>query len=975
MKTVGEYLHLPSDYCETFGDFRWSADAECVEYPDGGTFVFRQELILFLAGFGSSRPLVHFPCLLHLLHLLGRGRARYGGGEGPPGRVLPATSGTAVAPSTGTAELCRAFARAGQPLHQAGILCAVLCKDFPAPAASPDLSEVVCLLATGLHLTLSGVGAEAPPLAPSAFEARVARALGRYTPEDLDHWLRHGTGTVKEAAGQLAHELLARKPPSLGDILGELGRRERLAGAVSFVAQLAGALSLPPRRLDRQEMPLGGYADVATRGHPEQILPSQFALDGPEFIRRFAENELLFFRREEPQERTREELVLLLDQGVRTWGTVRVLLAAAVLALGQRADRRGLPFFIATTGGDGRPLDPLKTDPAALGQAVEASDLSPHPGIALERVLEERPGCERDVVLLTHPRNLAEPDVAAAARRVARGTRLFGLTATETGEVRLSELRHGTPVELSRFRVDLSRPTEAPPPEERADTTVAGPWGFDVEKVPFPFRFGLAGHQRNLRFDFDPSGEWLLTASDQGMLLLQRTDGSEWELLPRGVLNQVVLSDVRGVVGVTGGFAVGGIVSGRLVLMHYDLARRSCTAHDLGEARGLDWDWHYFQYLHTVTARSREKSCALDLSQGDFALLVREEEGTSSLLSGTSRPVGSAVLQSRASEPTSDSGRVGEMTRAAHALARLRERAASAPWLPIESGNQQVPAEPYLRFTADTGTVEVLEPKRRWVTSFCPTSDGRPMLRGQSVRAAMLQSDTLALLVSSSERAYQLHLFRGPDGVPLRTFQAPWPLFQLSANGRLLARQVAASEVEVRDLTDGTIHCSTPRGCFHNSVRVELGHRWLWMQIEQYTHLIEWDKGKLAVTSWHPGKGSARSKEAKPALPGVGVAADAAMLHRIIRHLGHDHWRFVSAAVHSLIAVADRFGQVALLGPGGELVCMFFAFRLGVAAWMPDGTCLGPRALLGRSPTPGADAKIGAALRDGGNRGGRASAP
>lgn len=945
MRTVGEYLHLPSDYCEAFGDLRWSADGECVEYPDGGTFAFMQELILFLTGFGSFRPLIHFPCLLHLLHLLGRGRARHGGSGGPLGRVLSATTGTPIAPSPGTAELCRAFARTGQPLWQAGVLCAVLCKNFAGPASPPDVQEVVRLLSTGLHLALSGVGAEVPPLAPAAFEALLARSLSAYTPDDLDHWLRHGTGPVRETAGQLANELLVRKPPALGDVLGELGRRERLAGALPFVAQLAGALSLPPRRLDHQEMPLGGYSDVATRGHPEQILPSQFALDGPEFIRRFAENELLFFRREEPHEHTREELVLLLDQGVRTWGTVRVLLAAAVLALGQRADRKRLPFLVATTGGGGRPLDPLKTDPAALGQAVEASDLSPHPGLALERVLEERPGRTRDVVLLTHPRNLMEPDVAAAARRVARGTRLFGLTATEAGEVRLSELRHGTPVELSRFRVDLSRPAEAAPPAPRADTTVVGPWHGDSEKIPFPFIFGLGSELGQLFFDFDESGEWLLLATFRGILYLLKTDGTMHEILPRGNIHGSNFAHVEAVLGVVGGFVVVGVHQSRFSVVHYHLATRTIQVHSLGAADASRWTWYYFREEHSVVVRDRALSHAVDLSTRELARPVYQRKP----------PLSRAEMA---------------CTRAANLLVPPPQM-----FIGLDKGVRG----PRVGFHEPTGRLWFYEvgPGGPW--SIAPMADGRPSLKGYRLLSAAGRGGTIATAFASIEKPdrFLIHLFGSLDGSQLSNYrkQTTSSAFALSPDGRMLALQTEPCPVVILDTRGGSLLCSTPRGRFHHSVRLELGPRWLWMQIEQYTHLIEWDKGKLAVTSWHPGKGSARSKEAKPALPGVGVAADAATLQRIFRHLGHDPWRFVSAAVHSLIAVLDRFGQVALLGPGGELVCMFFAFRLGLAAWMPDGTCFGPRALLGRTPTPGADIKIGAALRDACNRGGRAGAP
>ena len=67
---------------------------------------------------------------------------------------------------------------------------------------------------------------------------------------------------------------------------------------------------------------------MTTRGHPEQILPSQFALDDLEFVRRHSEHELLYFRREEPHHGERPERLVVLDQGVRTWGSVRLALEA-----------------------------------------------------------------------------------------------------------------------------------------------------------------------------------------------------------------------------------------------------------------------------------------------------------------------------------------------------------------------------------------------------------------------------------------------------------------------------------------------------------------------------------------------------------------------------------------------------------------------------------------------------------------------
>src|SRR5262249_4379133 len=303
-------------------------------------------------------------------------------------------------------------------------------------------------------------------------------------------WFRHGRGPVKDAGEELAHAL--PPPRTLAGALAELLQRPRLAGARAFVAQLVSALTLPPRRLQHEELPMGGYADVTTHGHVDQLLPSQFALDEWDFFRRFAENELLYFRREEPHAQTRRELVVLLDQGVRTWGDVRLVLSAAVLALGKQAARSSLPFSLATTGAGGEPVDPLELAADELGELVEASDLTPNPGRALERVLEQPAPGVRDVVLLTHPRNLAEADVAAAARGVTGGARLFAVVMDAAGNVDLAELKRGVPVGIRQFRIDFTQSVELPVHAE-ADGVLDGPRPWPAHREPrrFPLRLRL----------------------------------------------------------------------------------------------------------------------------------------------------------------------------------------------------------------------------------------------------------------------------------------------------------------------------------------------------------------------------------------------------------------------------------------------------------------------------------------------------
>ncbi len=128
------------------------------------------------------------------------------------------------------------------------------------------------------------------------------------------------------------------------------------------------------------------------------------------------------------------------------------------------ADRRRLSTSrgFASTSGGGILCDPLTLEADELAVQLEASDLSANPGIALERVLEEPAPVTRDVVLLTHPRNLAETDVATAAKRATELTRLFAVAVTERGDVQFSEVKHGVPLTLSKFHVDLE-PSKPPP--------------------------------------------------------------------------------------------------------------------------------------------------------------------------------------------------------------------------------------------------------------------------------------------------------------------------------------------------------------------------------------------------------------------------------------------------------------------------------------------------------------------------------
>jgi hypothetical protein len=899
------YLRLSEPYAEALGGLRWAPGDNVLEHRDGTCFLFAEQVAEFLEGFASVRPVLHFTLMTHLLALL---------------RELPALEAR-----KGKVRLWRTFLDSGRNLRNAGAFCAHLSASLPAAVEAGHLDEIRGLLRYRIvHWSVASAAEqvgdrlpmEAPPLRPEEFEAHILAALEAYSQEELTEWLRHGRGPVHDAAGALARLL----PASLAGRLAALLERPRLAGAEAFLRQLSGALTLPPRRLDQRDMPIGGYADVATRGPIAQILPSQFALDEDDFFRRLAEHELLYFRREEPHEQTRQELVVLLDQGVRTWGDVRIVLGAALLAFGKQAIRRKLPFRVATSAAP-TSVDPLELGGEALGRLVEASDLSPHPGFALERLLEEAAPRERDIVLLTHPRSLNEVGVRTAALRIAPGARLFALTLDRDGTAALSELRRGAPIAVREFQVDLS--LAARPCDAAAKLNLVTRWQGDVEPVPFPFRFGIGGAIGPEGFDFDEARNFLLTASSGGMLHLWKPDGTLAEILPRGLIDGEVLRRVTAVLGVADGFAVVGLLSGsRPVILHYSLDGRRCQSHRLGDAAGARkaaaWQWVYARAHHCLIAFHQHAGFVVDLGTG-------EKYATS--LGG---PRNRAQLAWEAW--------IARQVPLHRLVIVHRGARSNMPW-------------PCVKLDSDTGMVTLENVQPSW-HAFTPMSEGRPMLQQQLLLDAQWRGGTLALKTSRLGRqsGLALRVFRGPEGIFLGEYSlAELNLdFTLSTDGQLLARQLRGDEVEIRDV-DGTL---SPLG------RITVGkfpHR-LWFvlgddSIELFPGtspiVVSWQQAGLVLK-----RGVVASK--------LGESATRETLPSFLKY---DSQRWLLGARRRLWAASDRFGQVALFDGAGALVCMFFAFRNDVAGWMPDGTRFGPASLTGHAASPDALQKFARAIR------------
>ncbi len=928
------YLTIPVGYASEAGGWRWSHGCDAVEDGDGNTVALAEQLGQVLEGVFAAPPVPPFAFVLHLLAAM------------KPRAGLHASSAAFD-------WLAGAYAAAKPQPRNVGLLIAELCRGLPPFQHPPTWHDLDLALK---RRRLFGERhrpelTQVPALGPVEFLRTIARRLAGWDDATLTHWLKFGGPPT--GAGRKLAEAAESVPQQAGGLLDVLKKRERLVGAAALAPALDAALTLPPRRPQPDNLPQGGYVDVTSHGDPERLLPSQFALDGDEFVRRFAQRELLYFRREEPHKPTAPERWLVLDQGVRTWGPVRLGLAAGVVALlGKDPKRFGRPRLALTSHPE--PFDPADLDAEELANRLEASDLTANPADALTLALDtpgEPAAAPRDVILFTHPRALAEGDVRGAVRLRRPTDRLFTVAVGDDGRAELGEWTAGGPVKLRSFRVDLVAAEAArvaePARPKPGKVEPVGDWTGDVEPVPFPFRAGLAADVELLGFDAD--GEVAVVVGRGGVIHIKRlSDDHPVEVLPRAYRGGELLTRVEAVLGVLGGVVVCGRMSAyalglsgspqQFVAAHYDFTTRTVTVHPLGPAFDHAHYWLARPDLHCVavrtllTLRTESDTYAVDLSTGGRMppTFIEVTGGRSPVMFGEAE----GVLTARAKQ----------------AWEWARTEWPSPVTLQVFPGrtpysHREVPS----LLVGDYEFTVYRGEKRNRVQ---PLKDGKPLARGAKVFRAELAGDVLAVLMQDSRKWANLYLLRTPDGAVLGEF-GPANLshaFALSPDGSRLARQTGGRAVEVRDAAPGgAVRASLFSGGYHTRVHIRLDPGRLRVRVGRYEHTFALNE----VPFRHERTGLQPHPAAEHQPWGYGTSAVAYDRDRFIDLIAAGPW----------VAGFDRWGQVVLLDRAGRLVMTVMVRRELAAAWLPDGTRWGSAVLLGGPAHPSAAVRLGLALQ------------
>jgi hypothetical protein len=896
------YFEIPVGFGPIDG-LRWSASGETIEVADGNTFLFAVQLQPYYDGFLRVRPLMHFGLILDTLHLLGVSQSPIVG-----------------MPTYQVDRVRRIFRQSGSSFQNAGVFFGSICnQSIPVsqvglPSRPGALLDLISKLPAFLKLRAREsyrLTPDSPPIEPGRFRAFLGEQLIQFSDAQLSHWFRFGSAPVyEETSERIADQLqTSDRMPFTAVLETILKEANRLSETRLFIPQFESILTLPRRKDFSDEPPQGGYTDTTNRGRPENLLPSQFALPEDEFIRRFAQNELLFFDREQPEQRESEDLILVLDQGVRTWGEIRQALVAAAIVYTRIALKRERPVKLWFTS---HPIliDPHQSTQEELAKLLEQSTLDRHPGDGLHRLIDQLDERPCDVVVLTHPRAMQEPSMRFELNRAPKNARVFALTLNDLGEGAFGEWSHGLSRSPKTFRVTLQLPQSEKP------TIPQGAWKGPVEPIPFPFRFGLHGAIQHIALE--SLGQYVAVWTASGMLFAWNIQTGMGGPLPKPCHATKIVHAIQ-LVGVRGGFLLLGHDQHQVSLAHYDLNSRVMKLYDLE-----------FEFKKHNVANARVR-----VSNAEHVAFV---ELTESYYAVIDLHTGEMIKQLLLSLSPNPAHRLDQLVREHHEAESAYDHRHSIPYvlkkIP-EIGNAAVMQGNPMGywFAPKSGALwlaiglRVDSLQDRFLT---PQADGAPLLKDRVLDLVLFAGNTVVCFLDHL-RAYFLNPVRK---TVIGEIPVGRKIFSLSEDGKFFASEFDTHQVRVHQIEDNVqLKLTLPVGGAH----CNLEFCWfdeLYIQIGSQLHVISWRKGPLqhqirvgSLPDHHDVDRPSRS------VPDYFRELDAKRFTRHL-HVGVD-------------LIVDIYGQFIFWDSiHEELLGMLWIWRKQLAVWLPDGTCYGPAELI-----------------------------
>ncbi|MEM9378345.1 MAG: hypothetical protein AAGB93_00250 [Planctomycetota bacterium] len=361
------------------------------------------------------------------------------------------------------------------------------------------------------------------------FQPRLSDAGEIRQPIDVEAMERRIRAGVEEEVGPapLEVDLEVDDATRVRRLLDDLEGDAELGGVARLARDLMAALRIPSPGAQEQDLPIGGYADVANRGEIDRLLLSELAQDDEVLASRLVLGEALYLQREVPRERPRLDRTLLIDNGIRTWGVARLFATAAALAVAAQTDRGASLRALRADGDDRHAID--LTDRVGLQRHMGSLTADPHPARALARLVGEQADDAQNVLVTTRAA-LRDPALGSVLDRCTGWT---VVAVDADGRVELVERNtRGTRL-LSSARFDLDRIVAKPAARERprrADRSPS-PLPAYVRHLPSPLRPTFAPERA--RVVEHARGEFILTR-DRRVMFWKR---DEWNLDARARAN------------------------------------------------------------------------------------------------------------------------------------------------------------------------------------------------------------------------------------------------------------------------------------------------------------------------------------------------------------------------------------------------------------------------------------------------------
>lgn len=452
--TALTYFQAPSGHF-----WRWSKWGDAIEFENGITLCFRDELLAYLNMLASGG----LPKLSSILMVLAACRDDYKTSSlfrsgivaiaDRMGQVLPADAETAME----LLDRIHAMPHELRGADRRGFLLRLVLQGpvgqmmpFKTEAAAQEVWFSLKRGELDGHLSNAPAEVAEKELADTLYP--LIHANDRIpTVEALVNLLRTGLKDTPQPA-PINMPPPPDDLPEVPSLIEELLEDKRTCGIAHLAQQLIAALNIPMQSRGSNDMPIGGVSDITNKGSLDRLLLSELAQDDMSLMARLANNEALYLRREEPPLKIERERIVIVDSTLRMWGYPKAFAVAAAIAC-QANHVEQTPLRSFSLGGvQAHPAD-IASKKGILN-LLEQLDGHLDCGEALEECLASVGRQGKEIIFVTGMETAAQPEFARQLSALQPKMDVLILLGRD-GEMQLYQLRQGHRRLHSKAQFDL----------------------------------------------------------------------------------------------------------------------------------------------------------------------------------------------------------------------------------------------------------------------------------------------------------------------------------------------------------------------------------------------------------------------------------------------------------------------------------------------------------------------------------------